>query len=97
MGTRLTQEEVEHIARLARLELSPEEVERMRQDLTRILDYVATLQRLDTEAVPPTAHIQEVTNVFREDQTCPSLPREEALSGAPDRTEAFFRVPRVIE
>ena len=97
MGDRLTREAVEYIARLARLELSEAELERMREDLTRILEYVATLQRLDTEGVVPTAHVQEVSNVYREDQVCPSLPREAVLAEAPDRTEAFFRVPRVIE
>jgi aspartyl-tRNA(Asn)/glutamyl-tRNA(Gln) amidotransferase subunit C len=93
----LTREQVEHVAMLARLALSDEELERTRHELGRILGYFAELQELDTEDVPPTSHAIPMVNVFREDEAKESTPREEILRAAPDRTEEFFRVPRIVE
>jgi len=94
---KITLQEVEHVARLARLALSEEEKEQMRSQLDRILGYIEKLDQLDTSAVEPTSHVIPMTNVFRDDALLPSLSREEALANGPDRQEGFFRVPRIIE
>lgn len=94
---KLTREEVDHVARLARLHFSEEEAERFREQLSAILTYVEKLGELDTTGVEPTSHVLPIRNVFREDAVLPSLPREEALVNAPDRTEEFYRVPKIIE
>jgi len=94
---KITLQEVEHVARLARLALSEEEKEQMRSQLDRILGYIEKLSQLDTTGVEPTSHVIPVTNVFRDDALLPSLSREEALANGPDRQEGFFRVPRIIE
>ena len=94
---KITLQEVEHVARLARLALSGEEKEQMRSQLDRILAYMEKLNQLDTTGVEPTSHVIPMTNVFREDALTASLSREEALANAPDRQEGFFRVPRIIE
>jgi aspartyl-tRNA(Asn)/glutamyl-tRNA(Gln) amidotransferase subunit C len=89
--------DVEHVARLARLELAPEDKERMRRELDNILAYIDKLSALDVSNVEPTAHAVPLTNVMRDDELIPSLPRDEMLANAPDRTGDFFRVPRIIE
>ena len=89
--------EVERVAQLARLELSPEERERMREQLDRILGYIDKLRQLDTAGVEPTSHAVPMVNVFREDELRPCLSAEEMLANAPDRSGEFFRVPRIIE
>ena len=94
---KITLQEVEHVARLARLALSDEEKEQMRSQLDRILGYIEKLNQLETSGVEPTSHVIPMTNVFREDAVVPSLPRGEALGNAPDPHEGFFRVPRIIE
>ncbi len=94
---RITREEVEHVARLARLELSQAEKATMTTQLDAILGYIAKLNELDTTHAEPTSHVIPMVNVFREDQVQPSLPRDEAMANAPDRIEEFFRVPRIIE
>ena len=94
---KITIKEVEHVARLARLELSEEEKERTRAQLDSILSYIDKLNELDTSAVEPTSHVLPMTNVFREDEVRPSLSREEAMASAPDRQDVFFRVPRILE
>lgn len=93
----LTINEVEHVARLARLELSAEEKERFTHQLNDILQYVEKLKELDTDGVEPTAHVIPLQNVLREDAVRPSLDREDVLANAPDREEAFFKVPKIIE
>jgi aspartyl-tRNA(Asn)/glutamyl-tRNA(Gln) amidotransferase subunit C len=95
--SRITTQEVDHVARLARLALSDEEKERMRRELDGILSYIDKLRALDTEGVPPTSHAVPLTNVMREDEPAPSLPQDEMLANAPDRSGEFFRVPRIIE
>ena len=94
---KITRQEVEHVARLARLGLSDEEQERMRDQLDTILTYIDKLDQLDTSGVEPTSHVIPVTNVFREDATWSSLSQEQALANAPDRHGSFFRVPRILE
>jgi aspartyl-tRNA(Asn)/glutamyl-tRNA(Gln) amidotransferase subunit C len=94
---KITRGEVEHVARLARLGLSGEEMEKMRAQLDAILAYIDTLNRLDTSEVKPTSHVIPMTNVLREDVVSPSLSQDQALANAPDRHEAFFRVPRILE
>ncbi len=94
---KITLKEVEHVARLARLELTAEEKERMRAQIDSILSYIDKLNELDTSAVEPTSHVLPMINVFREDEVMPSLSQEEVLVNAPDRHELFFRVPRILE
>ena len=93
---KITREEVQHVAKLARLELSAAEVERMTGQLDAILSYVAKLDELDTNGVAVTTHTQNVVNAFREDEVRPSLPRERALANGPDQNDEAFVVPRVI-
>jgi aspartyl-tRNA(Asn)/glutamyl-tRNA(Gln) amidotransferase subunit C len=89
----ISRDEVLHVARLARLELSEAEVERFGEQLSAILDAVSKVQELDLADVPPTSHPLEVVNVWRDDEPRPSLPVEEALANAPDRAGDLFRVP----
>ena len=93
----LTREEVQHVARLARLELTDEELERMRAELDAILAYIDKLRALDVEGVEPTSHAVPLVNVMRDDDVRPSLPLDEMLANAPDRDGDQFRVPRIIE
>ena len=93
----ISAEEVQHVARLARLHLTDEEAERMREQLDAILAYIDKLRELDVEGVEPTAHAVPLINVMRDDVLAPCLPQEAALANAPDRADAFFRVPRIIE
>ena len=81
------------MARLARLELSEEEVERMATELSGILDHADRISELDLEGVEPTSHVVALENVLRADEPVPSLPREKALEQAPDPAEGAFRVP----
>ncbi len=89
--------EVEHVARLARLELSSADKERMRRELDSILSYIDKLRALDTAGVEPTSHAVPMTNVMREDTPQPSFPQSDMLANAPDRSGEFFRVPKIIE
>ena len=93
----LTQAEVEHIAKLARLELSQEEMARYREQLSAILDYAARLLALDTTGIPPTASVLPPHSALRPDQPQPGLSLEELLRNAPDVTDNQFRVPPVLE
>lgn len=93
----LTREEVEHIAELARLELSEEEKDRYREQLSAILDYAARLQALDTSHIPPTATVLARRAPLRADSPAPGLTVEEALRNAPDAEQNQFRVPPVQE
>ena len=93
----ISREDVEHVARLSRLALSDAEVERMREQLSGILAYIDTLRALDTTGVEPTSHAVPQVNVMRDDDTRPCLPPDAALANAPDRSDGFFRVPRIIE
>jgi aspartyl-tRNA(Asn)/glutamyl-tRNA(Gln) amidotransferase subunit C len=89
----LSRDQVLHVARLARLELTEPEVERMSGELSKVLDHVEMIGRLDLEGVPPTSHVVDVVNALRPDEPRPSLPRETALTSAPDPALGGFRVP----
>lgn len=88
---------VRYLARLARIKLSEKEVKLFAQQLDEILAYVDKLKQLDIKDVLPTSHAMVLTNVFREDEVKPSLPKEEALKNAPQKKGDFFKVPRIIE
>ena len=94
---RLTPEEVEHVALLARLRLTGEERKRFTTQLNSILEHFEQLQQIDTSGVPPMSHAVPMSNVLRDDEPTPSLAPEEALQNAPDQDRDCFRVPRVIE
>jgi aspartyl-tRNA(Asn)/glutamyl-tRNA(Gln) amidotransferase subunit C len=89
----ISREDVLHVARLARLELSDAEVERFREQLSAILEAVSKVQELDLEGIPPTSHPLDVVNVWRADEPRPSLPVEEAFANAPARRDDLFEVP----
>jgi aspartyl-tRNA(Asn)/glutamyl-tRNA(Gln) amidotransferase subunit C len=91
----ISEEQVRHVARLARLGLSDDEVERFREQLSAILDAVGKVGELDLEDVEPTSHPLDLVNVFGEDEPQPSLPLDEALANAPDPEDGFFGVPAV--
>jgi len=89
----IDREQVLHVARLARLELSDEEIERMAGELSGILEHVDRISGLDLDGVEPTAHVVALVNVLRADDPEPSLPRDRALEQAPDAVDGAFRVP----
>ena len=91
----ISREEVLHVAKLARLALTDDEVERFRGQLSAILEAVGKVSELDLEGVPPTAHPLDLVNVLAEDEPRPCLSREHALSNAPDPEDGFFGVPAV--
>jgi aspartyl-tRNA(Asn)/glutamyl-tRNA(Gln) amidotransferase subunit C len=88
---------VENVAKLARLQLTPEELDRYGRQLGAILDYIAKLEKLDVQGLEPLAHAVDTDNVFREDVPRPSLSRDAALQNAPEKTGDFFVVPKIIE
>ncbi len=92
----LSNEEVRHIAQLARLQLKPEEVGPIARQMNDILSYMDQLNTLDTRGVEPTSHALQLSNAFREDQVQPSLPLEESLAIAPEQGRSAFVVPKVI-
>jgi len=89
----IDREQVLHVARLARLRLTDEELERMPGELSKILEHVEKMDELDLAGIDPTTHVVDLTNVLREDVPRPCLPRERALAGAPDVADGGFRVP----
>lgn len=93
----ISREQVEHVATLARLAVTDEEKGVFARQLSSILTYVQTLNRLDTSTVEPTSHVIPIQNVFREDEVRPSLSREQAFANAPDVDGGCFRVPKIIE
>ncbi len=93
----LSLREVEHIAELARLELSEKEKERYGKQLSAILDYAARLRELDTSGIPPTSSLLTDGNVLRPDQARPGLPLEELLRNAPLVQDKQFRVPKILD
>lgn len=89
----IDREQVLHVARLARLQLTEQEVDRMAGEMSTILEHVETMNELDLEGVEPTSHVVELQNVLREDVPRDCLPRERALEQAPDAADGGFRVP----
>ena len=92
----LTRTDVEHVAHLARLGLTGEELARLEGQLNHILDKYAKLAELDTDAIPPTAQTIELENILREDVARPSMPVEDVLANAPERDGDFFVVPAIL-
>jgi aspartyl-tRNA(Asn)/glutamyl-tRNA(Gln) amidotransferase subunit C len=89
----IDREQILHVARLARLELSEDEIERMSGELSGILEHVDRISALDLDDVEPTSHVVALLNVLRLDEPDPSLPRDVALANAPDPSDGAFRVP----
>jgi len=96
MVTRISTEEVAHVARLARLALTSEELERVTEQLAAVLDHARDVEALDTAGVPPTAHPLPLANVLRDDVVTPCLDRGEVLAQAPAVEANRFRVPRIL-
>jgi len=92
----LTRADVEHVAYLARLGLTEEELARLEGQLNHILDQYATLAELDTDGIPPTAQTIELENILRDDVARPSMPPEDVLANAPEREGDFFVVPAIL-
>ena len=88
---------VDHVARLARLDLSEEERSRMQVELTAILEHAEKIQALDLDGIEPTSHAIPLRNVLRADEVRPSVSQEEALANAPAAEDGRFRVPKIIE
>ena len=93
----ISKQEVEHVAKLARLEITEGEKDTLSKQLSSILTYIGELKSWDTTGVEPTATVLEQTNVLREDRARPSLPVEQAIRNAPDSAGGYFRVPRILE
>lgn len=93
---KISVEQVRHVAKLARLELSEEQVARYAGQLESILEYIAKLGEVDMNGVEPMAHVLPLHNVLREDVVEPSLPLEEVLKNAPETEGRFFKVPKII-
>jgi aspartyl-tRNA(Asn)/glutamyl-tRNA(Gln) amidotransferase subunit C len=93
---RLTREDAAYVARLARIDLDPEELDTFAVQLAAVLDHAAQVAAIDTSAVEPTAHPLPLVNVLRDDEPQPSLDRDEVLSQAPDTEAGRFKVPRVL-
>lgn len=94
---KISREEVLHIARLARLGLTEEEISRLSEQLSNLLEHFQVLQQVDTEGVPPTAQSVSLQNIMRDDVIEPSLPPEDVLANAPRREDDSFRVRAVLE
>ncbi|MDX2098139.1 MAG: Asp-tRNA(Asn)/Glu-tRNA(Gln) amidotransferase subunit GatC [Leptolyngbyaceae cyanobacterium bins.59] len=94
---RIDREQVRKVALLARLQLTPEEEEQYTTQLSSILEYFEQLKELDTSEVPPTTRAIDASNVTREDLLQPCAEREEILNSAPERSEDFFRVPKIMD
>ena len=92
-SARITRDEVLHVARLARLELSDDEVAKFQEQLSDILEAVSKVSELDLDGVPPTAHPLEIANAWAEDEPRPCLPLDEVFANAPDRDDDHFRTP----
>jgi aspartyl-tRNA(Asn)/glutamyl-tRNA(Gln) amidotransferase subunit C len=89
----LSREQVDHVARLARLSLTEDELERMAGELSHVLDHIEKIRELDLDGVEPTAHVVDVVNALRPDEPEPSLPREVVLAAAPEPVAGGFGVP----
>jgi aspartyl-tRNA(Asn)/glutamyl-tRNA(Gln) amidotransferase subunit C len=93
----LSSSEVEHVAELARLQLSEAEKTLFREQLSAILDYAEVLQGIDTSAIPPTATVLPLRSVMREDEARPSLTQEDVLANAPEARDGFFAVRAILQ
>jgi len=93
----ISRQDVEYLGKLARIQLSAEELDRFTSELDEILVYVEKLKTAKTDNVAPTSHVLALSNVFREDKVAPSLPTDKALANAPEQEGPFFKVPRIID
>jgi len=93
----ITREDVQHVAHLARLHLTDDEIDRMQTQLSNILEAIETLRDVDTSQVGPTASVIALENVMREDEARPGMARDATLANAPLRDDPFLRVPTVLE
>jgi aspartyl-tRNA(Asn)/glutamyl-tRNA(Gln) amidotransferase subunit C len=94
---KISKEDVEHVAQLARLRFQEDELERFTFQMDAILNFVEQLNHIDTSQIEPTTHAMDLSNVFREDEIAQSLDIDEALANAPNRVVDSFQVPRIIE
>ena len=97
MPEKLTDDQVRHVAKLSRLRLADDEIHRMAEQLSAVLDYVSQLNELNVDGVEPMAHAMEMSNVLREDVAGPALSVDAVLANAPDKSPPFFKVPKVID
>jgi len=93
----ISKDQVEGVAKLARLSMTPAELQQCSEQLSGILTYVEKLNELDTKNTEPTSHVLPLSNVFREDHLAPSLSADAVLGNAPEKDGRFFRVPKIIE
>jgi aspartyl-tRNA(Asn)/glutamyl-tRNA(Gln) amidotransferase subunit C len=93
----ITRDEVAHLARLSRLALGEEELDHLAPQLNQIISAVARVQEVTAEGIPPTSHALPITNVYREDEIVPCLPRDAVLSQAPAVEQERFKVPRILD
>lgn len=89
--------DVQYVAKLARIRLSPNEIKQLGKQLRNVLAYIDKLKEVDTKTIQPTSHPLPLKNVFRKDEVKPSLPTEEVLNNAPAKEAHFFKVPAIIE
>ena len=94
---KISEDEVRYVTQLARLQLEEKQIHDMSESLSNILSYMDKLNEIDTTGVSPTSHVGSLKTAFREDEAKESLPQDDALSNAPDRVGAFYRVPKIIE
>jgi aspartyl-tRNA(Asn)/glutamyl-tRNA(Gln) amidotransferase subunit C len=94
--TNIDESTVEHLANLARIDLTDKEIKKFTKQVSSILDFFSELSELDTEDVKPTYHVLEINNVFRDDVAKDSLPREEILANAPEKEKGYFKAPKII-
>jgi aspartyl-tRNA(Asn)/glutamyl-tRNA(Gln) amidotransferase subunit C len=92
---KISKDDVRYVAKLAELEFSDKDIEKFTSQLSRILDHIANISSADTEGVPPTSHVLDIKNVFREDVVKESISQESALENAPDRKSDGFKVPKI--
>ena len=92
---KISKDDVKYVAKLAELEFDDKDIGKFTLQLDKILDHVANISSVDTEGVPPTSHILDIKNVFREDKVKESIPQEDALENAPDRKSDGFKVPKI--
>lgn len=92
---RISKDDVEYVAKLAELELEEKDIEKFALQLDKVLDYVAEISSVDTGDVPPTAHVLDIKNAFRDDRPEESLTQEAALKNAPDEVDGGFKVPKI--
>ncbi len=94
---KITKEQVEHVAKLARLNLTEAEKERLTGEMENIIAFADKLNELDTSGIEPTAHVIPIQNVFREDVVKPSFDREKILANAPTKEDGCYKVPKIVE